>query len=290
MARTIGNPASWSVSAAGSFFGLLGRLISRLASSPDAPMPEVRHLELGDLGEALRRGFDDFTALRSDVIFICLLYPVIGACLAYIAFNQDLLPLLFPLVSGFALVGPLAAVGLYEMSRKRENGGEAHWSDAFAVLRSPSLAPIAVMGVILLGLFIGWVMAADTIHAWTLGPEPPASLGGFLADVFLTGPGWAMIVLGVGVGFVFAAVVLAISMVSFPLLIDRNVGLPVAIVTSIRVVLTNPVPSAAWGLIVAVGLGLGIVPMFLGLIVVLPVLGHATWHLYRRAVAQPESP
>jgi len=287
MARTIGNPASWSVSAAGSVFGALGRFVTRLAGSHDIPMPEVRRLQLGDLGEALRLGFDDFTALRSDVIFICLLYPVIGACLAYVAFNHDLLPLLFPLVSGFALVGPLTAVGLYEMSRKRESGGEAHWSDAFAVLRAPSLAPILALGVILLGLFIGWLIAADTIHAWTLGPEPPASLAAFLGDVFLTGAGWAMILLGVGVGFVFAAVVLAMSMVSFPLLIDRNVGLPVAIVTSIRVVLANPVPAAAWGLIVAAGLGLGIVPIFLGLIVVLPVLGHATWHLYRRAVNHP---
>lgn len=289
MSRTIGNPASWSVSAAGNAFGALGRFLSRLASSPDTPMPEVRRLQLGDLGEALRRGFDDFAALRSDVIFICLLYPVIGACLAYVAFNHDLLPLLFPLVSGFALIGPLAAVGLYEMSRKRESGGEAHWSDAFAVLRSPSLAPIMAMGVILLGLFIGWMIAADTVHAWTLGPEQHGSPSAFLGDVFLTGPGWAMIVLGVGVGFVFAAVVLAISMVSFPLLVDRNVGVPVAVVTSVRVVLANPVPAAAWGLIVAAGLGLGIVPMFLGLIVVLPVLGHATWHLYRRAVASPEA-
>lgn len=288
MVHTIGNPASWGVSALGRVFVHLGRFLSRLGSSPDASLPGVRKLTLGDLGEALRHGFDDFTALRSDVIFICLIYPVIGASLAYVAFHHDLLPLLFPLVSGFALVGPLAAVGLYEMSRKRERGDETQWADAFAVLRSPALAPILALGVILLGLFIGWLIAADTIHALTLGPKPPATLAAFLADVFLTGPGWAMIVLGVGVGFVFATVVLAISMISFPLLIDRNVGLPAAVVTSVRVVLVNPAPAAAWGLIVAGGLALGIIPMFLGLIVVLPVLGHATWHLYRRAVEVAE--
>jgi uncharacterized membrane protein len=100
------------------------------------------------------------------------------------------------------------------------------------------------------------------------------------------GPGWAMIVLGCGVGFLFAAAVLVTSVVSFPLLLDRPVGLPVAVATSIRVAAASPGPIAAWGLIVAAGLALGSLPLFLGLVFVLPVLGHATWHLYRRAVAE----
>jgi uncharacterized membrane protein len=118
----------------------------------------------------------------------------------------------------------------------------------------------------------------------TLGPEPPASVAAFFSDVFTTGAGWTMIAVGVGVGFLFAVLVLAISVVSFPLLLDRDVGLPTAVITSVRAVAANPETMAIWGLIVAAGLVIGSIPFFLGLAIVLPVLGHATWHLYRRIV------
>lgn len=290
MSKTIGNPAAWSVQAMGSAAGGLADWIGRLRGTPQEPMPRVRPLTLGDLGTALRLGLDDFAALRSDVVFICLLYPVIGGALAWVAFQHELLPLLFPLLSGFALIGPLAGVGLYQMSRQREAGADVSWATAFSILRSPALAPILALGVVLLGLFVGWLMAANAVYALTLGPEPPASVAAFLSAVFLTAPGWAMIVLGCGVGLVFALAALAISMVSFPLLVDRNVGLPAAIITSVRVAVASPRSTAAWGLIVATGLVLGSVPMLLGLIVVLPILGHATWHLYRRAVEPRDTP
>ena len=112
----------------------------------------------------------------------------------------------------------------------------------------------------------------------------------FLREVLTTGAGWTMILVGCGVGFLFAALVLATSVVSFPLLLDRDVGLPVAVITSMRVAAANPLPIAVWGLIVAGGLLLGSIPFFLGLIVVMPILGHATWHLYRRTVvAEPST-
>ena len=123
------------------------------------------------------------------------------------------------------------------------------------------------------------------VAAAIIWPEPPASVMAFVGDVFTTGAGWAIIVVGMGVGFLFALLVLAISVVSFPLLLDRDVGLGVAIWTSVRVALANPRAIALWGVIVAVGLALGSIPLFLGLIVVMPVLGHATWHLYRKVVA-----
>lgn len=290
MSKTIGNPAAWSVQALGTVAGGLASWIGQLRGASEEPLPRVRPLTLADIGASLRLGLDDFAALRSDVVFICLLYPVIGGALAWVAFQNELLPLLFPLLSGFALIGPLAGVGLYQMSRQRESGADVSWATAFSILRSPALAPILALGVILLGLFVGWLVAADTIYALTLGPEPPASVAAFLSAVFLTAPGWAMIVLGCAVGFLFALAVLAISMVSFPLLVDRNVGLPGAVVTSVRVATASPRTTAVWGLIIATGLVLGTAPMLLGLIVVLPVLGHATWHLYRRAVDTPEAP
>jgi len=152
------------------------------------------------------------------------------------------------------------------------------------VVRSPSFGAIFVLALLLFATFIIWLIAAHGIWSATLGPEPPASIGAFLRDVLTTGAGWTMIIVGMIVGLAFATLVLSISVVSFPLLLDRRVGLPAAVVTSMRVAALNPGPIAAWGLIVAGSLALGSIPVFLGLIVVLPVLGHATWHLYRAVV------
>jgi len=246
--------------------------------------PAVRRIDVADLREALRMGFGDFGACRTDVVFLCIFYPVVGILLGRVAFNHDMLPLLFPLASGFALIGPVAAVGLYEMSRRREQGAKVSWADAFGTIRSPSFGSILVLGFVLLAIFLLWLAAAQVIYALTLGPEPPASIAGFIRDLLTTAAGWAMIIVGVGVGFLFAVAVLAISVVSFPLLLDRDVGLRTAVETSVRSVTTNPGPMAVWGLIVAGSLVLGSLPLFLGLVVALPVLGHATWHLYRKVV------
>ena len=247
--------------------------------------PTVNRIDIADLREALHKGAADFGACRTDVIFLCLVYPLAGLVMARFATQADLLPLLFPLVSGFALVGPVAAIGLYEMSRRRERGLEVGWADAFGMVGSPSFGAILILGLALLVVFAFWLFVAQSIYALTLGPEPPASFGSFAGDVFGTAAGWTMIILGMGIGFLFAVAVLAASVVSFPLLLDRDVGLGQAVRTSVEVAWRNPVPIAAWGAIVAGGLLLGSLPLFLGLVVVLPVLGHATWHLYRKAVS-----
>jgi uncharacterized membrane protein len=249
----------------------------------DAP-PAVRRIGVADLRQALAQGLADFEANRTDVIFLCVIYPVIGLVLGRLASGYGLLPLLFPLASGFALVGPFAAIGLNEISRRREQGDAVRWVDAFGVLRAPSIGAITLLGLMLIALFLLWLVVAQIIYVVTLGPEAPASVGAFVSDVLGTGAGWTMIVVGIGVGFLFALLVLAISVVSFPLLLDRNVGIGIAITTSIRVVATNPAVMALWGLIVAAGLVVGSLPLFVGLVVILPVLGHATWHLYRTAV------
>jgi uncharacterized membrane protein len=246
--------------------------------------PFVDRIGIAALWDALRRGVADFEANRTDVIFLCVIYPVIGLVLGRLASGYGLLPLLFPLASGFALVGPFATVGLSEMSRRRERGHEVRWVDAFGVLRSPSIGAILLLGLLLIALFLLWLVAAQIIYVITLGPKPPQSVSSFITDVFSTGAGWTMIVVGIGVGFLFALLVLAISVVSFPLLLDRNAGIGTAVSTSMRVVATNPGVMTLWGLIVACALVVGSVPLFVGLVVVLPVLGHATWHLYRKAV------
>jgi uncharacterized membrane protein len=256
----------------------------RSPGDADAARPAVRKIEVADLMDVLASGLRDFGAYRTDVIFLCIIYPLAGLLLASVAFGYDMLPMLFPLASGFALIGPVAAVGLYEMSRRREQGVDITWADAFGVVRAPAFGAILVLGLILLAIFLLWLAAAYAIWLMTLGPVPPASIGAFVHEVLTTAAGWTMIVVGVGVGFLFALLVLAISVVSFPLLLDRDVGLYTAVATSVRAVLTNPGPMAAWGLIVAGGLVLGSIPVLLGLIIVMPVLGHATWHLYRKVV------
>ena len=284
----IRNPIEWGfdqIRLAALSMESLGRSVRGSEESRHAPPPAIRRIKAADLRDVLVRGLDDFEAYRTDVIFICLIYPVVGIVLAWLTFGYEMLPLLFPLASGFALIGPVAAVGLYEMSRRREQGLPITWVDAFGVIRSPGFGAIMVLGLVLLAIFLLWLLAAYEIYQLTLGPEPPASITAFARDVFTTREGWTMIVVGMSVGFLFALLVLTISVVSFPLLLDQDVGLDTAVWTSIRAVAANPGPMALWGLIVAGGLVFGSIPAFLGLIIVMPVLGHATWHLYRKVVS-----
>lgn len=294
MSSTIRNPVEWGmdqVRHAAQGVGSVARGVHHVQEQAHSPRLEVRRIGLRDLRDALRKGLDDFGAYRTDVIFLCLFYPIVGFVLARLAFGSDLLPLVFPLATGFALVGPVAAIGLYEMSRQHELGEAVSWATVFHITRVPSFAAIVLLSLTLVAIYVVWLAAAWAIYGATLGAAPLGplelqSISSFVHDVFTTNAGWAMIAIGCGVGFLFALLVLAIGTISFPLLVDRDVGLDTAIGTSLRVFAANPGPMAVWGLIVATALVIGSLPLFLGLIIVLPVLGHATWHLYRKAVVR----
>ena len=251
---------------------------------PDEPV--VHSIGLADLRDAVAKGIEDFKAVPSHAVFLCIIYPIIGLILGRLLFGYDMLPLVFPIFAGFTLVGPFAAVGLYELSRRREQGFDVsvwHLTDVF---RSPSMGAIARLGLALMAIFVAWLAAAQVIYVQIFGDSAPASLEEFAREILTTPAGRQLIIVGNGVGFLFAILVLVISVVSFPMLVDRNVGAATAVRTSVRAVLENPMTMAMWGLFVAAALVVGSLPFFFGLAVVFPVLGHSTWHLYRKAVGR----
>lgn len=254
------------------------------AGRQDPALPRVRTITTADLSDALRRGWEDFKAKPSHLVFLALIYPIAGVLLGQLTVSYNILPLLFPLVAGFALLGPFAAIGLYEISRRREKGIDSSWGHALAVLSSPSIAQIALLGGLLAGLFVAWMVSAWLIYASLLGLPATATASEFARAVLTTFDGWVMMIVGNAVGLLFAIVAFAISVVSFPLIIDRRVDAATAIRTSIAAVKANPRVMTVWGLMLVGLLVLGSLPLLVGLVVVMPVLGHASWHLYRKVV------
>lgn len=287
MATNIRNPIEWGMDQlgrAGRHAEDIGHTLHGEGDIAATDLPTIATLQRGDLRDALRLGWQDMQANRTDALFLCLIYPVAGMIMVHAALNYAMLPLLFPIASGFALIGPVAAIGLYEMSRRRESGLSTTWADALGTIRSPAFGGILALGLVLFAIFIAWLGTAQLIYNATLGPEAPASITSFLSDIFSTRAGWAMTVFGTAAGFLFALLVLTIGFVSFPIMLDRNIGVIGAVLTSVRVVQYNPEAAARWGIIVAGLLALASIPAFLGHIIVMPLLGHATWHLYRKAV------
>jgi uncharacterized membrane protein len=260
------------------------------ATNSTVELPVVRPIGLADLKDALAKGLDDFWAMPTHVAFLSLMYPVVCLVLGSMTLGHDLVPDLYPLAAGFAIVGPFAAIGLYELSRRRELGLDTSWKHAFDVVYSKSLGAIVVLGVLLSVIFVIWVAVARAIYIANFGYEHVTSLSTFASDILTTPQGHNVIVVGSGVGFLFAALAFSVSVVSFPLLLDRNVGVTAAAVTSARVVLRNPKTMAIWGLVVACSLAAGFLALFFGLALVVPVLGHSTWHLYRRVIERDLSP
>lgn len=285
MVQTIGNPLSWGAKSLGGAGRRAGEVATHLGST-DVSAPKINSIDLGDIRTALWLGWRDLLRFRSDVLALVLIYPLIGFALVFLAFEQALLPMLFPMAAGFALLGPVASVGMYEISRQHEDGENASWGSALSALRSRVVGPVMMLGAFMLFWFMLWMAAAFAVYSVTLGPAMPTDTLTFLSEVFATSAGWSMIVLGMGVGAVFAIVVLFVSAIGFPMLIDKPVGLPMAVATSIKAVSQNLKPMLAWGMIVSALLALATIPVFLGLILVLPWLGHATWHLYRMTISR----
>jgi uncharacterized membrane protein len=223
-------------------------------------------------------------SMRGDLLFVGLIYPLVGLLVAAIALGGPLIPLFFPIAAGISLLGPLTAIGFYELARRREEGLDSGWSHFLDVRKRRALPDLLGIGAILIGLFALWVLVAGGLFVALWGPNTPPTVGAFLTRLFTTAEGWELIVIGNAVGALFAVAVLALSVVSLPLLVDRDGGAGNALRTSVAAFHANVGTMIRWGLIVAVLLVLGSIPAFVGLAVVLPWLGYATWHLYTRLV------
>jgi uncharacterized membrane protein len=255
----------------------------------------VRKITAADANAALREGWADFMEMRGDLIFIGLLYPLLGVAAAMVVVGSPLLPMLFPLVAGIGLLGPLAAVGFYEMARRREEGLHSNWSHFLDVRKRPAADDIAAVAGLLFAMFALWLFAASALYValWGFWAPPwlssfvwydPHSTADFVTRLFTTAEGWTLIIAGNLIGLAFAALVLATSVVSLPMLVDCDVSASEAVSTSWRAAKANPGVMFRWGVTVAALLVLGSIPLFLGLAVVLPWLGYATWHLYTKMV------
>ncbi|MEM1133084.1 MAG: DUF2189 domain-containing protein [Pseudomonadota bacterium] len=263
-----------------------------IAAEIAAKFPPVRinSISSDDISTALQKGYQDFLFKRGDLIFIGALYPLIGLLAATFVLGGASLPLLFPLAAGLSLMGPLVSAGFYELARRREAGEDSGWMHFFDVFGSSNFSNIMFVGSILLAVFALWMLTAFIIYSVFMGAMVPQSPGEFLSSIFTTGEGWAMIIIGNLVGLAFAITVLAISFVSLPMLVDKNVGAGRAIRTSVKAFNKNRSVVLRWGITVAVLLAIGAAPLFLGLAVVLPTLGYATWHLYTRTIMREDLP
>ena len=261
-----------------------------LAAGQVAVLPDIRSITLHDVLDAITKGIDDSKAKPSHVPFAIGIYVMVMLLGFLVVFNYEYLPWVFPAVSGTVLIGPFVTIALCEVSRRRERGLDYSELRGYDFWHSPSISDILLLGLMLIGLFFFWLTSAMTIYGMTLGdpwrsvPKSPDSIVEFARLVFGTSAGWTLIIVGNLVGAFFAVAGLCIGAISFPLLLDRQVGIGVAVQTSIRAVMVNPVMMGVWGLMVVVLLLAGAIPFLAGLAITVPILGHATWHLYRKVV------
>ena len=244
----------------------------------------IRRIALNDLWQSLKEGYDDFNASPTSAVFLAVLFPLFAFLLSQALVGQHLLHLVFPIVAGFTFIGPVVSVGLFEMSRRRERGLDTRWRSTFDFVHSASFAPILALSVLMTLLYVAWLYMAQFLYFGLFEQDPPASLSDLVTQLVTTRRGTALMMYGTALGFLFAVAALAISVVAFPLLLDKPASAATAIAVSIRAVAANLMVMAAWGLVVVVLLAAGAIVFLIGLAVVLPILGHATWHLYRRVV------
>lgn len=246
--------------------------------------PVVLRITAADVAEALAKGLRDFQAAPLLGLLFGGVFALGGMAIVMAATALGMSYLAYPLAAGFALIGPFAAAGLYEVSRRREMGQTAMLSDIWFAIRRRS--EIGWMAFVTLFILVIWMYQVRLLMALLLGVNRSfATLDQFMTVVLTTPEGLMFLAIGNVVGAVLSLLLFSLTVVSFPLLLDRDVDFVTAMITSVRAVVTSPGPMIGWAFVITVLLIVSALPLFLGLVVTLPVLGHATWHLYRRIVA-----
>jgi len=259
-------------------------------SQPQAarsPQPILRKLSVPDVVEAFAEGLRDFQAAPFYGLFFGAIYAAGGLLMLVTATRGGYGYLVYPLAAGFALIGPFVATGLYEVSRRRESGEPLSFTAILACISRQGGRELGWMALVTIFVFIVWMYQVRLLIALFLGVLSFTTVQQFVSVVFTTPEGWVFLAVGHVVGAILAVALFSITVVSFPLLLDRDVDFVTAMITSVRTVTLNPVPMLGFAAVVIALTLAALLPLFLGLIVVLPVLGHATWHLYRRAIAWP---
>jgi len=263
-----------------------GLTASELAATRRDLDPIVRPITVNDVNEAWAQGLRDFQTAPAFGLAFGAFYAAAGIVIAASATALGLSYLTYPLAAGFALIGPFAAVGLYEVSRRLEARQTLSWRGVFGVIFEQRHRQLAWMALVILFIFMIWIYSAQLLGALMIGSRSFATFEDFLVALTTTPEGVLFLLLGNAVGALLSLVVFSLTLVSFPLLLDRDIDFVTAMITSVRAIVLSPAPTVGWGFTVAVLLLLGCLPAFLGLIVVLPILGHATWHLYRKLVVR----
>lgn len=262
--------------------------------APEAPhvaspaMPRIAPLSFADLRECLFRGMSDFARAPIYGVFFGGVFAVAGIVIVLALTSWNMSWMIYPVAIGFPLIGPFAAAGLYEVSRRLDNGRPLVRAEILSVVWVQRRREMSWMAFVMLFVFWIWMYQVRLLIALFLGRMSFSTLDKFLTVVFTTAEGWIFLAAGHVVGAVLSLVLFSITVVSVPLLMEREVDFVTAMITSVRTVLTSPGPMLGWGLFVTLAMLAACVPFFLGLLFVLPILGHATWHLYRRAVLPPK--
>jgi uncharacterized membrane protein len=258
--------------------------MSDLTQTERRPDPVVRKIGVHDIAEAFAAGLRDFQRAPGYGLLFGAVYAAGGILLVLLATLLHMAYLIYPLAAGFALLGPFVATGLYEVSRRLELGQPLSFAGICGVIFAQGRRELGWMAFVTLFIFIIWMYQVRLLLALFLGFNAFSSLGEFLTILITTPEGLLFLLIGNVIGAVLALVLFSLTVVSFPLLLDRDLDFITAMITSVRAVVVSPVPMIGWAAIVVMTLIAAALPAFLGLVVVLPVLGFTTWHLYRRVV------
>ena len=249
------------------------------------PAPVLQTLTADDVSQALRAGFDDFLKAPGFGFFFGGVFSILGILISYLVIAHASIYWVIPLACGFPLIGPFAAVGLYEISRRLEKGEELDWPGILSAVRHGGASQLPSYAFVVIFFFLVWMYLAHLVFALSFGLQPLTNVLSS-TEILFTGPGLTMLFFGTIVGGGLAALLFMVSVISVPMLVDRDLDIVSAMIASFNGVMMNQAVMLRWAVIIALAIGVAMVPFFLGMLVVFPVLGHASWHLYRRAVAQ----